>query len=69
MHTANNRPTWFLLTQHWLSLVGAALVTTAGISWLFVLPNQIRGHVDNPNIRIVNMAADLIGQYKEPRPC
>ena len=53
MHTANNRPTWFLLTQHWLSLVGAALVTTAGISWLFVLPNQIRGHVDNPYIGIV----------------
>jgi hypothetical protein len=30
-----------LLTHHWLSFVGAALVTTAGISWLFVLPLQI----------------------------
>jgi len=44
---------WFVLTRHWLSLVGAALVTTAGISWLFVLPQQIRGHVDNPYIGIV----------------
>jgi hypothetical protein len=35
-------PVWFLLTRHWLSLVGAALITTAVISWLFVLPQQIR---------------------------
>ncbi|HTS56442.1 MAG TPA: NapC/NirT family cytochrome c [Terriglobales bacterium] len=47
------QPVWFLLTRHWLSLVGVALVTTAGISWLFVLPAQIRGHVDNPYIGIV----------------
>jgi len=53
MNLANNRPVWFLLTRHWLSLVGAALVTTAVISWLFVLPMQIRGHVDNPYVGIV----------------
>ena len=47
------RPTWFLLTQHWLSLLGGALVVTALISWLFVLPLQIRGHVDNPYAGIV----------------
>jgi len=47
------QPVWFLLTRHWLSLLGVALVTTAGISWLFVLPAQIRGHVDNPYIGIV----------------
>lgn len=46
-------PSWFVLTRHWLSLVGAALVTTAVISWLFVLPLQIRGHVDNPYIGII----------------
>lgn len=39
-------PVWFLFTQHWLSLLGAALVTTAIISWLFVLPRQ--GHGANP---------------------
>jgi NapC/NirT cytochrome c family, N-terminal region len=53
MAVAPKQPVWFLLTRHWLSLVGVALVTTAGISWLFVLPAQIRGHVDNPYIGIV----------------
>jgi hypothetical protein len=53
MNDAGKRPVWFLLTQHWLSLVGVALVTTAGISWLFVLPLQIRGHVDNPYVGII----------------
>src|SRR6476646_3430922 len=53
MHDTSKRPAWFLLTQHWLSLLGAALVATALISWLFVLPQQIRGHVDNPYVGIV----------------
>jgi hypothetical protein len=53
MNATPRMPAWFLLTRHWLSLVGTALVTTAGISWLFVLPPQIRGHVDNPYIGIV----------------
>ena len=53
MNLAPKRPVWFLLTRHWLSLVGMALVTTAGMSWLFVLPAQIRGHVENPYIGIV----------------
>lgn len=46
------RPGWFLLTRHWLSLFGAALVTTAGFSWLFVLPVHVRGEVDNPYVGI-----------------
>src|SRR5215469_2972711 len=53
MTIAGERPTWFLLTQHWLSLLGGALLTTAVISWLFVLPQQIRGHVDNPYVGII----------------
>jgi len=53
VNAPTDRPTWFVLTRHWLSLVGIALVTTAGISWLFVLPLQIRGHVDNPYIGII----------------
>jgi len=36
-----------------VSLAGVFLVTTAGVSWLFVLPLQIRGHVDNPYIGII----------------
>src|SRR5215472_15173582 len=47
------RPAWFVLTRHRLSLVGAFLVTTAVISWLFVLPQQIRGHAENPYIGII----------------
>jgi len=53
MTGTSDRPTWFLLTQHWLSLLGAALVATAVISWLFVLPLQVRGHVDNPYVGII----------------
>ena len=53
MNAASSRPAWFVLTRHWLSLAGVALVTTAGISWLFVLPQQIRGHVSNPYIGII----------------
>ena len=53
MNASSERPTWFLLTQHWLSLLGVALVATALISWLFVLPQQVRGHVDNPYMGIV----------------
>jgi NapC/NirT cytochrome c family, N-terminal region len=53
VNTVPKRPFWFLLTHHWLSLVGVALVTTAGISWLFVLPMQIRGHVSNPYVGII----------------
>src|SRR3974390_1535333 len=53
MNATSSRPIWFVLTRHWLSLVGVALVTTAGISWLFVLPLQMRGHVANPYIGII----------------
>src|SRR5215831_915771 len=46
-------PGWFLLTRHWLSLAGAALIATAAISVLFVESHQIRGHADNPYVGIV----------------
>jgi len=53
VNPTNRTPAWFLLSRHWLSLLGVALVTTAAISWLFVLPQQIRGRVDNPYAGIV----------------
>src|SRR3974377_1904066 len=53
MNPTPRTPAWFLLTRHWLSLTGVALVTTAGLSFLFVLPQQIRGHVSNPYIGII----------------
>ena len=53
MRSQHKRPVWLLLTQHWLSLAGAALVVTALVSWLFVLPLHIRGHADNPYVGII----------------
>jgi len=46
-------PIFVLLTSHWVSMLGVALVTTAGFSWLFVLPTELRGHTSNPYIGIV----------------
>jgi len=47
------RPLLVLLFSHWVSMLGVALVTTAGFSWLFVLPIQLRGHASNPYIGIL----------------
>lgn len=53
MDVKSSRPIWLLLTQHWLSLLGSALITTALISCFFVLPLQIRGHASNPYVGII----------------
>jgi nitrate/TMAO reductase-like tetraheme cytochrome c subunit len=47
------RPILVLLASHWISMLGAALVTLAGFSWLFVLPFNISGHVSNPYIGLL----------------
>jgi nitrate/TMAO reductase-like tetraheme cytochrome c subunit len=50
----NKRPILVLLTSNWISMLGAALVTLAGFSWLFVLPLNIRGGgVSNPYIGLL----------------
>jgi nitrate/TMAO reductase-like tetraheme cytochrome c subunit len=49
----SQRPFIVLLASHWLSLLGVALCTTAGFSWLFVLPHHLRGSADNPYIGIL----------------
>jgi len=46
-------PALFLLTSHWVGLLGVALVTTAGCSWLFVLPLHMRGSASNPYIGLL----------------
>ncbi len=53
MGITSEKPAWFVLTRHWLSLVGVALLATALVSWLCVLPQQVRGHVDNPYVGIL----------------
>ncbi|HEY2172168.1 MAG TPA: NapC/NirT family cytochrome c [Candidatus Angelobacter sp.] len=53
MKDSNTNPVWFVLTRHWLSLAGVALVTSAGISWLFVWPLHTRSHAGNPYAGIV----------------
>lgn len=53
MNATTHKPAWFVLSRHWLSLLGVALLATALMSWLFVLPLHIRGHVDNPYVGIV----------------
>ncbi len=53
MPDPQKRPVIVLLTSHWVSMAGVTLVTLAGFSWLFVLPENIRGHVGNPYIGLL----------------
>lgn len=47
------QPILVLLASHWISMLGTALVTLAGFSWLFLLPTNLRGRVENPYIGIL----------------
>ncbi|MBC7924580.1 MAG: NapC/NirT family cytochrome c [Bryobacteraceae bacterium] len=53
MFSNHDRPVFATITGHWLSLLGAFIVTTASVCWLLALPSQIRGHVSNPYIGIL----------------
>jgi len=52
-----HQPLLILLSSHWISMLGTALVTLAGFSWVFVLPLNLRGHVDNPYIGLLVFVA------------
>jgi hypothetical protein len=52
-----NRPLVDILTGHWVSMTGTALVTLAGFSWLFLLPMHIGGHAGNPYIGLLAFVA------------
>lgn len=52
-HGAAARSVLVLLTTHWVSMAGVALVTLAGFSWIFVLPLSLRGRVENPYIGLL----------------
>ena len=60
------RPILVLLASHWISMLGAALVTLAGFSWLFLLPTNIRGHVENPYIGLLLFIAIPIVFFRGP---
>jgi len=53
MAEPHKQPVIVLLTSHWITMAGVALVTLAGFSWLFVLPENIRGNVANPYIGLL----------------
>jgi len=53
MGVTNKRPVWFVVSRHWLSLLGLALLATALISSLFVFPQQIHGNFQNPYLGII----------------
>ncbi len=52
-----NRSILILLTSHWISMLGATLVTLAGCSWLFLLPVHMRGRFDNPYVGLLAFIA------------
>lgn len=47
------RPILVLLTSHWISLIGVALILTALCTWIFLLPLQLRGETDNPYLGLL----------------
>ena len=53
MNQQPHRPLLILLTSHWITMLGVAVVTLAGCSWLFLLPVHLRGHVENPYIGLL----------------
>ena len=57
MSWRRNRPVVDILTGHWISMTGTALVTLAGFSWLFLLPMHISGHANDPYIGLLAFVA------------
>jgi hypothetical protein len=57
MADPQRQPVVVLLTSHWITMAGVALVTLAGFSWLFALPANIRGNVSNPYIGLLTFIA------------
>ena len=56
-YTGCMKRTLDLLTCHPVAMAGTALVTLAGISWLFLLPIQISGHANNPYLGLMAFLA------------
>ena len=41
------------LSNNWISMTGVALVTTATVFWLFLLPTTLKGQTENPYVGIL----------------
>jgi hypothetical protein len=65
MDIESKRPVLVALTSYWVSMLGFGLVTTARFSWLFILPIQVRGHINNPftGISLNALSQDLAHQH------
>ena len=57
MPDPQKQPIIVVLTSHWVTMAGVALVTLAGFSWLFALPANMRGNVSNPYIGLLTFIA------------
>ena len=44
---------WVYFANNWLSLAGVVLVTSAAVTWLFLLPVTLRGEVTHPYVGIL----------------
>jgi hypothetical protein len=42
------------LADNWLSMIGIAIVTSATVFWLFLLPTTLRGEIQNPYVGILS---------------
>jgi hypothetical protein len=45
------------LSNNWLSMIGVAVVTSATVFWLFLLPMTLRGEMQNPYIGMLSYLA------------
>jgi hypothetical protein len=52
----SDQPVLVIITGHWLSLLGAGIVTTSVICWILALSAQVSGHVSNPYVGILLFA-------------
>src|SRR5215510_9282584 len=48
-----DKPFLVLVTSHWVSMIGAALVGTGLITWLFVLPLSFKREMQNQYVGAV----------------
>jgi nitrate/TMAO reductase-like tetraheme cytochrome c subunit len=48
MSDQRNRPGFVVLTSHWLTRLGMAIGITTVIAWLFFVPSELHGGLENP---------------------